>query len=338
MREFAVKVTIVAKCVIGDQTLREQTSLSTLLYTHPQFLAHQPGAGHPEHPDRLRAVADALSGPEFDALVRRDAPRGSVWDLKRVHDDDYIQSVFGQVPGPGSDDQVVRLDPDTLLSSGSGDATLYAFGAAVAAVDAVVAGDADNAFCAVRPPGHHAERDRAMGFCVFNNIAIAAFHALELDAIERVAVMDFDVHHGNGTQQAFWSHENLFYASIHQSPCFPGTGGERERGAFATIANAPLPPGSGGAELRDAFGFLRPALKDFRPDLVLVSAGFDGHHADPLGGFDLTGQDFTWLTDELLKIADQSAKGRLVSVLEGGYNLDALGRSVAKHVQALMSA
>ena len=308
--------------------------MSTLFYSHPSSLEHDTGPGHPERIDRIRAVQDALSGSEFDALIRRTAPRGSVWDIKRVHDDDYIQSVFAAVPDEGYE----RLDADTVLSPGSGDAALYAVGGACAAVDAVVAGEAKNAFCALRPPGHHAERDHAMGFCLFNNIAIAAFHALQLEGIERVAVMDFDVHHGNGTQQAFWDHENLFYASTHQSPCFPGTGTERERGKFGNIANAPLPPGSTGDDLRDAFGFIRPALRTFAPDLVLVSAGFDAHTDDPLANLDFFEGDFTWITNELLALAETYSGGRLVSVLEGGYDLGALARSSAAHVRALMSA
>lgn len=308
--------------------------MSTLFYTHPSSLEHDTGPGHPERIQRLHAVNEALSASEFDALVRREAPRGSVWDIKRVHDDAYIQSVFDAVPDTGH----VGLDADTVISPGSGEAALYAVGGVCAAVDAVAAGEADNAFCALRPPGHHAERDRAMGFCLFNNVAVAAFHALELDGIERVCVMDFDVHHGNGTQHMFWDFENLFYASTHQSPCYPGTGAERERGKYRNIANVPLPPGASGEDFRDAFGFLRPALKDFQPDLVLVSAGFDAHVADPLAGLALTEDDFAWVTDELLAIAEASAKGRLVSTLEGGYELGALGRSVAAHVRALMGA
>lgn len=308
--------------------------MSTLFYSHPSSFEHDTGPGHPERIDRIRAVMDRLSTPDFDALIRREAPRGSVWDIKRVHDDDYIQSVFAAIPKDG----YAQLDADTIVSPGSGEAALFAVGGVCAAVDAVVAGQADNAFCALRPPGHHAERDRAMGFCLFNNIAIAAFHALELDGVERVAVMDFDVHHGNGTQQAFWDHEHLFYASTHQSPCYPGSGTERERGKFGNIANGPIAPGGTSDDFRDAFGFLRPALKDFAPDLLLVSAGFDAHTHDPLAGLALVESDFAWVTDELLAIARHSAQGRLVSVLEGGYDLNALSDSAAVHVKALMGA
>jgi len=302
--------------------------------THPTSLEHDTGPGHPERIDRVRAVQDRLSGPEFDDLIRRQAPRGSIWDIKRVHDDDYIQSVFAAVP----EDGYGHLDADTVLSPNSGEAALYAVGGVCAAVDAVLAGEANNAFCALRPPGHHAERDRAMGFCLFNNIAIAAFHALEQNGIERVAVMDFDVHHGNGTQQAFWDHKNVFFASTHQMPCYPGTGAERERGKYGNIVNAPLPPGSGGEDFRDAFGFIRPALKDFAPDILLISAGFDAHAADPLAELNFHEPDYAWITDELLVIAAATAQGRVVSVLEGGYDLPALADSVAVHVKALMGA
>ena len=307
--------------------------MSTLLYTHPSSLDHDTGPGHPECAARLQAVLDTLHGPDFAGLQAREARRGSVWDIKRVHTDDYIQQVFAAVPGIG----YANLDADTVLSPGSGEAALFAVGGACQAVDAVHAGEADNAFCALRPPGHHAERDRAMGFCLFNNAAIAAFHALELDGIERVAVMDFDVHHGNGTQQAFWHHENLMYASTHQSPCYPGGGDDRERGAFGNIVNAPIPPGGSGEDFRDAFGFIRPALKAFAPDMLILSAGFDGHAHDPLAQLNLHATDFAWITDELMNIAALYAKGRVVSILEGGYDTGALSRSVAAHVGALMA-
>ena len=287
--------------------------MSTLFYTHPTSLDHDTGPGHPESAARLQAVLDTLEGPDFAQLLPRQAKRGSVWDIKRVHSDAYMHRVFAAVPDSG----YANLDPDTVLSPGSGEAALYAVGGVCQAVDAVHAREATNAFCALRPPGHHAERDLAMGFCLFNNVAIAAFHALELDGIERVAVMDFDVHHGNGTQQAFWDSDNLMYASTHQSPCYPGGGAERERGAFGNIVNAPIPPGGSSDDFRDAFGFIRPALKAFAPDLLILSAGFDGHALDPLAQLNLHEQDFAWITEELTKIAAVHAKGRLVSVLEG---------------------
>ena len=306
--------------------------MSTLFFTHPSSLEHDTGAGHPESIARLQAILTELENSQYDKLVRREAPRGSVWDIKRVHDDDYIQSVFASIPDTGH----ARLDGDTVVSAQSGEAALYAVGAAVAAVDAVIAGEANNAFVAVRPPGHHAERDKAMGFCLFNNAAIAAYHARELDGIERVAVMDFDVHHGNGTQGAFWDDENMLYASTHQSPCYPGTGSERERGAFGNIINAPIPPGGSGEDFRDAFGFIRPALKDFAPDLLIISAGFDAHANDPLAGLNLVESDFAWITEQLMVIADISAHGRVVSILEGGYDLGSLASSVGVHVKCLM--
>jgi len=308
--------------------------MSTLFITHPSSLAHDTGPGHPESIARLRAVLAELEKPEYKNLIRSEAPRGSVWDIKRVHDDDYIQSVFSSIPKTSH----ANLDGDTVVSPQSGEAALYAVGGAVAAVDAVVAGDADNAFVAMRPPGHHAERDKAMGFCLFNNVAIAAYHARELAGIERVAVMDFDVHHGNGTQSAFWDDENMLYASTHQSPCYPGSGSERERGAFGNIINAPIPPGGSGEDFRDAFGFIRSGLKDFAPDLLIVSAGFDAHADDPLAGLNLVEDDFKWATEQLMAIADISAKGRVVSILEGGYDLDALAASVGVHVKCLMNA
>ncbi len=308
--------------------------MTTLFMTHPSSLEHDTGPGHPESARRLKAVLTALDDPAFDALVRHTAPRGSVWDIKRVHDDAYIQSVFDAVPESG----FASMDGDTVLSPGSGEAALFAVGAACRAVDAVVAGEVKNAFVAVRPPGHHAERDRAMGFCLFNNAAIAAFHAREIEGIERVAVVDFDVHHGNGTQQAFWNEETLFYASSHQSPCYPGTGSERERGAFGNIVNAALPPGAGGDDLRDAYGFIMPALRDFAPDLLILSAGFDAHARDPLAQLMLAEADYDWLMDQLLALAEAQCGGRVVSFLEGGYDVDALASCVRAHVLSLMAA
>lgn len=307
--------------------------MSTIFITHPSSLSHDTGPGHPESIARLKSVLAELAKPEFSALNRREASRGSVWDIKRVHDDDYIQSVFSSIPNSG----YAHLDADTVVSPQSGEAALYAVGAAVDGVDAVVKGEAKNAFVAVRPPGHHAERDRAMGFCLFNNAAIAAYHARQLVGIDRVAVMDFDVHHGNGTQSAFWDDENMLYASTHQSPCYPGTGSERERGAFGNIINAPIPPGGSGEDFRDAFGFIRSGLKDFAPDILIISAGFDAHADDPLAGLNLVEDDFRWITQELMAIADISANGRVVSILEGGYDLDALASSVGAHVKCLMN-
>ncbi len=307
----------------------------TILYTHPACAGHDMGPGHPERPARLEAVARALSGPAFDALDRREAPRATLEQLSAMHPRAYVERLLGAVPERGR----VALDADTSLSPGSGEAALRAAGAACAAVDAVFAGEAANAFCAIRPPGHHAEPERPMGFCLFNNVAIAAAHARAAHGAGRVAVMDFDVHHGNGTQAMFWSEPDLMFASTHQMPLYPGTGAPGERGAHGNIVNAPLPPGAGGAEFRAAMeGIVLPALDAFAPDLLVVSAGFDAHAADPLAGLRLVEEDFAWATRELVALAARHCGGRLVSSLEGGYDLDALAASAAAHVAALMAA
>ncbi len=308
--------------------------MTTLLFTHPACIEHAPGPHHPEAPDRLRAVLAALEAPPFAALGRRDAPRAERAQLERVHDGPYIDAVLGAVPASGT----VHLDPDTALSPRSGEAALRAAGAACAAVDAVMAGEADNAFCAVRPPGHHAESGRAMGFCLFNNVAVGAAHARAAHGAERAAVIDFDVHHGNGTQAMFERDAGLFYASTHQWPYYPGTGAREERGV-GNIVNAPLPAGSTGADFRAAMqSEVLPALSAFKPDFVFISAGFDAHAADPLAGLRLDDDDFAWATEEIAAIAAECCAGRLVSTLEGGYNLDALASACAAHVGVLMAA
>ena len=308
--------------------------MPTLLLTHPDCLLHDMGQGHPERPDRLRAVADALSAPDFDALRREQAPLADLAVIERVHPERYVEAIRAANPKQG----LVWLDPDTAMNPKSYDAALRATGAAVYAVDQVMSGAADNAFCAVRPPGHHAERARPMGFCLFNSVAIAALHARAAHGAERVAVVDFDVHHGNGTQDAFWSDKDLFYGSTHQMPLFPGTGALSETGV-GNIFNAPLNPLDGSARFREAYSArILPALHNFAPDLVLISAGFDAHREDPLAQIELTEADFTWVTEKLMEIADKHAGGRVVSLLEGGYDLDALARSAAVHVRALMQA
>ena len=308
--------------------------MTTLLFSHPACENHIPDLGHPENPGRLRAVTQALAAAEFDGLLRREAPRAEAAQIARVHPGGFVEDLLAQVPTEG----VYGLDPDTFLSPGSGEAALRAAGAVVAAVDAVMAGEADNAFCAVRPPGHHAEPDRAMGFCLFNNVAVGALHARAAHGLHRVAVVDFDVHHGNGTQAAFWNDPDLFYASTHQSPLYPGTGSPRERGVNANIVNVPLQPGAGSAVFRQAMrDFVVPALTSFQPEFLFISAGFDAHAEDPLAGLDFTEEDYAWATEELLAVARGACGGRLVSVLEGGYNPGALGRSVAAHVRALMN-
>jgi acetoin utilization deacetylase AcuC-like enzyme len=307
--------------------------MTTLLYTHSSCLDHDPGSHHPEAPARLRAVLAALSGPQYARLERRAAPEAALDDVLRVHSRHHVEHVLGAVPKAGH----AAIDADTVLSPASGAAALHAAGAVAAAVDAVVAKEADNAFCAVRPPGHHAEPDRAMGFCLFNNAAIGALRAREVHGFERVAVVDFDVHHGNGTQAAFEADDNLFYASTHQYPLYPGTGAASETGV-GNIVNVPLRPMSGSGPFRVAMtGRVLPALDAFRPDLLLISAGFDAHRSDPLAQLMLEEADYTWITERLVEIAFRHADGRLVSTLEGGYDLTALGASVAAHVRVLMS-
>jgi acetoin utilization deacetylase AcuC-like enzyme len=308
--------------------------MTTLLYTHPACLDHDPGRHHPEAPARLRAVLTALDEPEFARLERREAPEATLDDLVRVHPRRHVARILGAVPRSGH----VGIDADTILSPASGAAALRAAGAVVAAVDTVVAKAADNAFCAVRPPGHHAEPERAMGFCLFNNAAIGALRAREVHGLARVAVIDFDVHHGNGTQAAFETDGSLFYASTHQYPLYPGTGAASETGV-GNIVNVPLRPMSGSGQFRLAVSQrILPALDAFRPELVLVSAGFDAHKNDPLAQLMLEDGDYTWVTEKLLEIAYRHAKGRLVATLEGGYDLAALGACVAAHIRVLMSA
>jgi acetoin utilization deacetylase AcuC-like enzyme len=307
--------------------------MTTFLYTHPACLDHDPGRHHPESAARLRAVLDALADPEFDRLERREAPEAALEDLLRVHPRPHVERLMRAVPKSGH----VGIDADTILSPASGLAALCAAGAVVAAVDAVVADEADNAFCAVRPPGHHAEPDRAMGFCLFNNIAVGALRAREAHGLQRIAVIDFDVHHGNGTQAAFEDDNALFYASTHQSPLYPGTGSVGETGV-GNIFNVPLRPMAGSTQFRAAMSErILPALDAFRPEFVLISAGFDAHRSDPLAQLLLDEEDYTWVTERLIEIADRYASGRLVSALEGGYDLPALGASVVAHVRALMS-
>src|SRR6266851_6158895 len=308
--------------------------MTTLLYSHAACLEHDPGSHHPESPDRLRAILEALAADEFAPLLRREAPVAALDDVARVHPRSLVERLLAAVPESG----YVGIDADTIMSPGSGEAALRAAGAVCAAVDAVMAGEADNAFCAVRPPGHHAEPYRPMGFCLFNSIAIAALRARDFHDCARVAVIDFDVHHGNGTQAMFESDATLFYASTHQSPLYPGTGARSETGV-GNIVNVPLAPNSGTVPFQRAFNeFILPALEDFQPDFLLVSAGFDAHRRDPLAQLDLTEADYDWVTQILARCAARHCKGRLVSVLEGGYDLGALGASAAAHVRALMAA
>ncbi len=306
--------------------------MTTLLFTHPASLKHVTPAGHPERVDRIRAVNQVLESEHFKDLVRREAPLGRDDDILRAHAYEHLERVRALSPVEG----VEYLDPDTAMSPGTLEAALRAVGAANAAVDAVFRGEADNAFCALRPPGHHAETRRAMGFCFFNHAAIAAHYARHAYGAERVAVIDFDVHHGNGTQDIFWSDANLFYGSTHQMPLYPGTGSVQETGQ-GNIFNAPLRAGEGSAQFREAMSsIILPALDTFGPDLVIISAGFDAHHRDPLGSLQLTEEDFAWVTLKLMEAAEVHCGGRVVSVLEGGYDLQGLAASVGIHVQALM--
>jgi acetoin utilization deacetylase AcuC-like enzyme len=314
--------------------------MSTLLITHPSFIEHDTGPGHPERPDRMRAIDRALSHEMFNTLTREEAPlRDDVEEaIALAHPRRYIDWIKGRRPQPG--EEPVRLDPDTPLSSTSWEPALRAVGAGLHAIDRVFdpGSGVKNAFAQVRPCGHHAEHERAMGFCLFNNIAIAALYARKKHGAARVAVVDFDVHHGNGTQDIFWSDKNLLFASTHQMPLYPGTGALSETGV-GNIWNAPLRPYDGGEPFKEAFeSRILPALRNFAPDVVLISAGFDAHKDDPLANLQLTEPDFAWATAKVAEVADAHAGGRLVSMLEGGYNLAALARSAAVHVGVLMQA
>lgn len=310
--------------------------MTTLLVSHPSFLEHDTGPYHPERPDRLRAVLAALDDPLFAALIRVAAPVASMKELTRVHPQDYVEAILGIRPGPG---EHVHVDGDTVMSRGSAEAARRAAGAAVAGVEAVMEGKVQTAFAAVRPPGHHAAPDVPGGFCLFNNVCIGARHAQAKYGVERVAILDFDVHHGQGTQAVVEPDANLFYGSTHQYPLYPGTGLPSETGVADNVVNVPLGPGSGSAPFRAAWSErILPLLEGFAPELVIVSAGFDAHRRDPLAQLEVETDDFVWLTEELLAIAARHAEGRLVSVLEGGYDLDALAESTATHVQSLMQA
>ncbi len=307
--------------------------MATLLITHSACLNHLTPAGHPERPDRLRAIDRALEHERFQDLVRVEAPAAALETIALCHPMSYVTAVRDATPKEG----IVGLDADTSMSPGSFEAALRAAGGAVHAVDEVMAGRAKNAFVAIRPPGHHTETARPMGFCLFNNAAIATRHAQKKHGIERAAVVDFDVHHGNGSQDIFWADKTVMYGSTHQMPLYPGTGAKDERGEHGTVVNAPLRPGDGGDKFRAAFeNVILPRLKDFRPDLIVISAGFDAHMRDPLANLNLLEADFDWATRKLMEIADTSASGRVVSVLEGGYDLQGLANSAAAHVAALM--
>jgi acetoin utilization deacetylase AcuC-like enzyme len=307
--------------------------LRTLIVSHPSSLEHDMGPGHPERPDRLRAIEAALATEKFKRLERLVASFPSRDALCRTHPESYLCALEQASPKEG----LAALDADTAMNSKTLKAAHFAAGGAVAAVDAVMSGAADTAFVAMRPPGHHAGVATPMGFCFLNNIAIAARHAQAMQGADRVAIVDFDVHHGNGTQEIFWADKSVLFCSSHQAPFYPGTGGRNETGEFNTIVNAPLFSGASGDAFQEAFeDTILPRVDAFAPDIILISAGFDGHKRDPLGGLQLREQDFSEVTKRLLDIADRRCHGRIVSLLEGGYDLDALAASVAAHVEALM--
>lgn len=303
--------------------------MSTIIVHHNECLLHRPGYNHPERPDRVRAVLSALddiSGTEF-----LPAPLAQLEQITRVHPESYWQDIVNREPDEGE----LALDEDTYLSPGSVNAALRASGAVCFAIDQVMAGKADNAFCAVRPPGHHAESSRAMGFCLLNHIAIGARQAIHVHGLDSVAIVDIDLHHGNGTQAIFEQDPKVLYISSHQMPLYPGTGNADETGV-GNILNIPLPPGAGGAAFRTAYrDQVFPALHQFRPELLLISAGLDAHRLDPLGDLQLEADDYAWVTRELLDIAQQYCDGKVISLLEGGYDLQGLGEAAKAHVQAL---
>jgi len=307
--------------------------MSTLLITHPACLEHLMPLGHPERPDRLRAIERALEAEKFQMLLRAQAPKAAIETIALCHPMEYITQIQEASPREG----MVRLDADTSMSPGTFEASLRAVGGAVYAVDEVLGGKAHNAFVATRPPGHHAETARPMGFCLFDNAAIAARHARNRHGVNRAAIVDFDVHHGNGSQEIFWSDKTVMYCSTHQMPLFPGTGAVSESGEHNTIVNAPLRPGDGGEAFRAAFeNRILPRLREFRPDLIVISAGFDAHIRDPLANINLEEADFAWATQKIMDVADHCAGGRVVSLLEGGYDLEGLSKSVSAHVLTLM--
>lgn len=307
--------------------------MSTLYITHPSALQHQTPPGHPERPERILAIERMLEKERFSALIRESAPMAEMETLTLAHPEEHVIYLRSISPREG----MVRLDEDTTMSPGTYEAALRAAGGAARAVDEVMTGQVRNAFVAMRPPGHHAERNRAMGFCFFNNAAIAARHAQSRYGAERVAILDWDVHHGNGTQDIFWSDGSVMYCSTHEAPLYPGTGAAAEVGEYGTIVNAPLSPGDGSDAFREVMdGLVLPRIDAFQPDLIVISAGFDAHWRDPLASLNLTETDFAWATMRLMDLADRHCGRRIVSLLEGGYDLEGLAKSTAAHLDALM--
>ncbi|CUX09012.1 histone deacetylase family protein [Rhizobium oryzihabitans] len=309
--------------------------MATRLYEHPIFLEHITPEGHPERPDRLRSLNIALEHPNFERLERRQAPQANEDAVLLAHPEEHLLAVMRQIPE--EDGEINRIEADTYVSPKSLQAALTGIGAAMAAVDDVFTGAADNVFVAARPPGHHAETAKAMGFCLFNNAAIAARHAQKVHGAERVAIIDWDVHHGNGTQDIFWNDTSVLFCSTHQMPLYPWSGDKNETGVKNNVVNAPLSPNTGSEYFREAFkSRVLPAIADFSPDLIIISAGFDAHHRDPLAQINLVGEDFDWATGRLLEMADKYASNRVVSLLEGGYDLEGLAESAAMHILRMM--
>ncbi|WP_313591655.1 histone deacetylase family protein [Agrobacterium cavarae] len=309
--------------------------MATRLYEHPIFLEHITPEGHPERPDRLRSLNIALEHPNFERLVRKQAPHANEDAVLLAHPERHLLSVMRQIPE--EEGEINRIEADTYASQKSLQAALTGIGAAMAAVDDVFKGEADNVFVASRPPGHHAETEKAMGFCLFNNAAIAARHAQKVHGAERVAIVDWDVHHGNGTQDIFWNDASVLFCSTHQMPLYPWSGDKNETGVKNNVVNAPLSPNTGSDHFREAFkSRVLPAIADFSPDLIIISAGFDAHHRDPLAQINLVGEDFDWATGRILEMADKYAGNRVVSLLEGGYDLEGLAESAAMHILRMM--
>ncbi len=308
--------------------------MSTLLLTHASSLDHEMGQRHPERPDRIRAIEKILANENFSSLVRQNAPMGKEEDILRAHPKSHFDLITNNIPQEG----YTQIDPDTALCPDSWPAIIHAVGAGTHAVDRVMSNEVKNAFCALRPPGHHAEKIRAMGFCFFNNIAIAAYYAKEKYNLDRVAIIDFDIHHGNGTQDILWEEPDMFYGSTHEMPLYPGTGSKQETGV-GNIFNVPLPNNCDSETFKESMedGILKP-LEEFSPELVFISAGFDAHRLDPLSSAQLVEADFGWATRKLMEISDKTAGGRIISMLEGGYDLQGLSQSVAVHLKTLMEA
>jgi acetoin utilization deacetylase AcuC-like enzyme len=317
----------------GHCLLHRSSRVTTLFLSHHDCLDHATPPGHPERADRLRAVEHALEAEIFAHLARASAPLADRDTLLRAHPASYIDALHEAAPQMGD----IHIDPDTIMSPGTWNAALRGAGAAAYAVGEVMSGRARNAFCGIRPPGHHAEVATAMGFCFFNNAAIAAREAQHVHGAERVAIIDWDVHHGNGTQDIFWADQSVMYCSTHQMPLFPGTGATSETGEHDNIVNAPLRAGDGSDEFREALeSVVLPRVNAFAPDLIVISAGFDAHWRDPLANINLVEADFGWATRELMDIAERRCGGRIVSLLEGGYDLEGLAKSAAEHTKTLM--